>query len=178
MQAAIFQEAFPQLPVQFWPDWPFHAETVQRSDQKPAGGRGACLRPPVQRSQLGAGARVHLRGTGPPPVAGGGQGILEMVHIIFHMMQARHPSIQGSTMKIILQNLPLPEGDKLNFINSLNGLQTPLLQDRTVFILTFLLGKKFSRSRWDQGWALNWSQSFMKIPDSLLLLYFQKFFCL
>ena len=62
-------------------------------------------------------------------------------------MQARHPSIQGSTMKIILQNLPLPEGDKLNFINSLNGLKTPILQDRTVFILTFLLGKKFSRSR-------------------------------
>ena len=75
--------------------------------------------------------------------------------LIFYMMQARHPSIQGSTMKIILQNLPLPEGDKLNFINSLNGLKTPLLQDRTVFILTFLLGKKISRPWLILGWALS-----------------------
>ena len=82
-----------------------------------------------------------------------GPGMVQTPHIT--LLQARHPSIQGSTMKIILQNLPLPEGDKLNFINSLNGLKTPLLQDRTVFILTFLLGKKISRPWLSLGWALS-----------------------
>ena len=63
------------------------------------------------------------------------------------MMQAREHGIEGCSMKIILQNLPLPEGATLHFLNSLNGLRTHLLQDRTVFILTFLLGKIFSRPR-------------------------------
>ena len=70
---------------------------------------------------------------------------------LYIMMQARHPSIQGTTMKTILQNLPLPEGDKLQLSNSLNELKTPLLQDKTVFILTFLLGKIFSRPEAEQS---------------------------
>ena len=85
---------------------------------------------------------------GPPPVAGGGQGhILTFIISFIHMMQAREHGIEGCSMKIILQNLPLPEGATNHFLNSLNGLRTHLLQDRTVFILTFLLGKKFSRPR-------------------------------
>ena len=70
-------------------------------------------------------------------------GRMQTPHIT--LLQARHPSIQGTTMKTILQNLPLPEGDKLQLSNSLNELKTPLLQDKTVFILTFLLGKIFHK---------------------------------
>ena len=140
----VFQETFPELPVEFWPDRPSHAEAVWRSDQEPAGCRGSGLRLPVQRGQLGAGGGVHLRGPGPPPVAGGARaGMVQTPHIT--LLQARHPSIQGTTMKTILQNLPLPEGDKLQLSNSLNELKTPLLQDKTVFILTFLLGKIFHK---------------------------------
>ena len=149
----VFQETFPELPVQFWPDRPSHEEAVWRPDQEPAGGRGSGLRLPVQRGQLGAGGGVHLRGPGPPPVAGGtrlGPGVMQTPPL-YIMMQARHPSIQGTTMKTILQNLPLPEGDKLQLSNSLNELKTPLLQDKTVFILTFLLGKIFSRPEAEQS---------------------------
>merc|ERR1712079_102647 len=60
--------------LKFLSDRPSHAEAVQHSDQKPTGVRGPGLGLPVQRRQLGAGAPVHLRGPGPPPVAGGGQG--------------------------------------------------------------------------------------------------------
>ena len=70
------------------------------------------------------------------------------------MIQARDPVIKGSTMGAIMQNLPLPEGAALHFLNSLNGLRTPLLQDRIVFILTFLLGKKFSRQRFSSQLVL------------------------
>ena len=70
-------------------------------------------------------------------------GRMQTPHIT--LLQARHPSIQGTTMKTILQNLPLPEGDKMQLSNSLNELKTPLLQDKTVFILTFLLGKIFHK---------------------------------
>ena len=85
----IFQEAFPQLLVQFWPDWPSYEEAVQHSDQEPTGVRGPGLGLPVQRGGLGAGAPVHLRGPGPPPVAGGGQGhILTFISYFIHTYDA------------------------------------------------------------------------------------------
>ena len=91
-----------------------------------------------RRWSSSAGTRTSSSGRWGP-----GRGMVQTPHIT--LLQARHPSIQGTTMKTILQNLPLPEGDKLQLSNSLNELKTPLLQDKTVFILTFLLGKIFHK---------------------------------
>ena len=55
--------------------------------------------------------------------------------------QARDPRLQAGQIKNIIKAFPMEEKDKLLVLSYVNKLQTPILKDQTIFILTFLVGK-------------------------------------
>ena len=63
--------------------------------------------------------------------------------------QARDPRLQAGQIKNIIKAFPIAEKDKLLVLSYVNKLQTPILKDQTIFILTFLVGK------WEQSTLLS-----------------------
>ena len=58
------------------------------------------------------------------------------------LFQARDPRLQAGQIKNIIKAFPMAEKDKLLVLSYVNKLQTPILKDQTIFILTFLVGKE------------------------------------